>query len=295
VILTAEQVVQVATVLLPGFVALKILYAFGFRSKRTDLEWAVWSLLGSLALAPLIAGLARQVGATDPGTFAGAVRSCAEKVIDGSLPADEKTRAVVDCASSALSSQFNTPVYFLIAFVAGVALGVLLLGVWAVLRRLWPNLGSIVARTAWDKYTDRDEAPYVELTLGEGKRLSGVLTEAATTVEVDEPDVYVTKPAWYDEDTDSWVDLDMVEGMWVPHGEIKELIFMKPSSVNPGPGGRYIIRRAADGQYYFVLSAANGEIIAQSERYTSKSGARAGIDAVQENAVATRIEDEAGE
>jgi len=31
----------------PGFVALKVFYVFGLKTRRTDLEWMLWSLLGA--------------------------------------------------------------------------------------------------------------------------------------------------------------------------------------------------------------------------------------------------------
>lgn len=46
----------------------------------------------------------------------------------------------------------------------------------------------------------------------------------------------------------------------------------------------YYIRKASDGQFYFVLKAANGEIIATSEMYKSKQSAEGGIASVKANA-----------
>jgi hypothetical protein len=36
----------------------------------------------------------------------------------------------------------------------------------------------------------------------------------------------------------------------------------------------FVLKKNAKGQYHFVLKAANGETIAQSESYTSKSAAK---------------------
>lgn len=44
---------------------------------------------------------------------------------------------------------------------------------------------------------------------------------------------------------------------------------------------RYDRRNTTDGQYYFVLNAANGEIIGTSESYKSMSGMENGIEAVK--------------
>jgi len=58
--------------------------------------------------------------------------------------------------------------------------------------------------------------------------------------------------------------------------------------------GKFVIKKSA-GQYHFVLKAGNGEIIATSERYTTKAGARDGIESVKSNAPTAPTEDETGE
>ncbi len=45
------------------------------------------------------------------------------------------------------------------------------------------------------------------------------------------------------------------------------------------------------GKFRFHLKAANGEIIAASQGYTSKAAARTGIASVKDNAVSAPIED----
>lgn len=47
---------------------------------------------------------------------------------------------------------------------------------------------------------------------------------------------------------------------------------------------RYDRRTASNGQFYFVLKAANGEIIGTSEMYTSQAGRDNGIQSVKTNA-----------
>src|SRR6266508_4873988 len=46
----------------------------------------------------------------------------------------------------------------------------------------------------------------------------------------------------------------------------------------------FVLQRSTDQQYYFNLRAENNETILTSERYTSKSAAQTGIDAVRRNA-----------
>jgi uncharacterized protein YegP (UPF0339 family) len=59
--------------------------------------------------------------------------------------------------------------------------------------------------------------------------------------------------------------------------------------------GKFEIKKSKNGQYYFVLKAGNGEIIAQSEQYKSKASALNGIESVKTNAPGAKVEDETGE
>ncbi|PHM30504.1 YegP family protein [Xenorhabdus innexi] len=47
--------------------------------------------------------------------------------------------------------------------------------------------------------------------------------------------------------------------------------------------GHYDLKKAKNGQFYFNLVAANGEIILSSEMYTTKAAANKGIHSVQVN------------
>ena len=58
--------------------------------------------------------------------------------------------------------------------------------------------------------------------------------------------------------------------------------------------GKFVIKKSA-GQYYFVLKAGNGEIIATSERYTTKAAAKNGIESVKTSAPKAGTDDETGE
>jgi hypothetical protein len=48
--------------------------------------------------------------------------------------------------------------------------------------------------------------------------------------------------------------------------------------------GRFEIKKAKDGQFYFHLKAGNGEVILASEMYQSKAGAMNGVESVKKNA-----------
>jgi uncharacterized protein YegP (UPF0339 family) len=49
--------------------------------------------------------------------------------------------------------------------------------------------------------------------------------------------------------------------------------------------GKFEIKKASDGQFYFNLKASNGKVILTSERYTEKSRAKKGIESVRKNSV----------
>jgi len=48
--------------------------------------------------------------------------------------------------------------------------------------------------------------------------------------------------------------------------------------------GQFEIKKASNGQFYFVLKAANGEAILKSEMYKAKGSAEKGIASVKANA-----------
>jgi uncharacterized protein len=47
--------------------------------------------------------------------------------------------------------------------------------------------------------------------------------------------------------------------------------------------GKFLIKKAKNGQYYFNLKADNGQTILTSEMYTAKSSCSNGIESVQKN------------
>lgn len=44
--------------------------------------------------------------------------------------------------------------------------------------------------------------------------------------------------------------------------------------------GRFELRKAKNGRFYFKLVAANGQTVAMSQMYTTKQKAEQGVDAV---------------
>jgi uncharacterized protein YegP (UPF0339 family) len=47
--------------------------------------------------------------------------------------------------------------------------------------------------------------------------------------------------------------------------------------------GKFELKKAKDGQFYFNLKADNGQTILKSEMYKAKSGAQNGIESVKKN------------
>ncbi len=54
----------------------------------------------------------------------------------------------------------------------------------------------------------------------------------------------------------------------------------------------FIVKTAKNGQFYFNLTAKNGQVIASSEMYTTKAACENGIESVKENAPAAGVDDQ---
>lgn len=52
--ISAAEVAATLQLLVPGFVALKTFYWFGLRTRRTDLEWTLWSVLAAAAIGAVV-------------------------------------------------------------------------------------------------------------------------------------------------------------------------------------------------------------------------------------------------
>lgn len=56
--------------------------------------------------------------------------------------------------------------------------------------------------------------------------------------------------------------------------------------------GKFVISETKDGGYKFCLKAGNGEIIANSETYTTMDSCKGGIESVRKNAEIAKLEDQ---
>ncbi len=64
---------------------------------------------------------------------------------------------------------------------------------------------------------------------------------------------------------------------------------------NAGDDARYERRESKNGQPYFVLKAANHQVIGQSQMYSSEESCEAGIAAVKAAGVSSDIRDKTGD
>ena len=56
--------------------------------------------------------------------------------------------------------------------------------------------------------------------------------------------------------------------------------------------GKFVLKKGSTGKFHFKLVAGNGQVIATSEAYESKSAALNGIKSVPTNAPDAKIDDE---
>jgi uncharacterized protein len=63
---------------------------------------------------------------------------------------------------------------------------------------------------------------------------------------------------------------------------------------NAGKDGNFEVRAGKSGKSYFVLKAANKEVLGQSQMYSEARSAAKGIASVKANARAARVEDLTG-
>ncbi|MEN8176697.1 MAG: YegP family protein [Pseudomonadota bacterium] len=59
--------------------------------------------------------------------------------------------------------------------------------------------------------------------------------------------------------------------------------------------GTFELKKAANGKFHFNLKASNGQVIAQSQMYASKSTALKGVESVRQHAADAKMDDLTGE
>lgn len=58
--------------------------------------------------------------------------------------------------------------------------------------------------------------------------------------------------------------------------------------------GKFVLKKDAAGKFRFNLVSGNGQVIAQSQAYDTKSAAKNGIDSVKRTAVEADTDDQSG-
>jgi len=56
--------------------------------------------------------------------------------------------------------------------------------------------------------------------------------------------------------------------------------------------GKFVLKKGSSGKFHFNLQAGNGQVIATSETYESKSAALNGIESVKTNAPGAEVDDQ---
>jgi uncharacterized protein YegP (UPF0339 family) len=59
--------------------------------------------------------------------------------------------------------------------------------------------------------------------------------------------------------------------------------------------GRFMVVRDGDEEYRFRIEAEDGQLMATSEPYTSKSSALKGVEAIKRNAAHAQVDDQSGD
>ncbi|MCW2861714.1 MAG: hypothetical protein JWP48_3422 [Actinoallomurus sp.] len=56
--------------------------------------------------------------------------------------------------------------------------------------------------------------------------------------------------------------------------------------------GKFVVKKGNSGKFHFNLVASNGQVIATSERYETKTSALNGIESVRKNAADAELDDQ---
>lgn len=178
--IAAQEVADTLRLLIPGFVALKVFYLLGLRTKRSDLEWTLWSVLTAAIIGPLVTPIGTMILGTAPGD-------------------DDPARLGIA---------------LLIGALGGLAGAV----AWWLLVRLSPQIRMRASRLAWDAVLP-SRPSWVQIWTSDGKTISGRVALVADPVESDALDLYVTDPAWIDSDNHV-LPMTGVEGVLIDRSQI---------------------------------------------------------------------------
>jgi hypothetical protein len=200
-----EQVAETILLLGPGFLLLKAVAVTGGQPQRLQWEWAVWSILLSLPIAaitlwlvPIVADGLRWPGLRD----------------------------------------WEPPLRFVLAVVAGILLGLLLIRVRRSRRPWVRRVYRAIVDSAWDLVLDDathktpdGKTRGLELTVEEAGGLAiyyGTLSAFGYERTKAEPWIYLTYPRRWEGEAEGYVELDRTEGLLVHRDQIKRLRVIRP-------------------------------------------------------------------
>jgi hypothetical protein len=187
--ISADDVLATLAFLIPGFVALKVIYWFGQRSKRADWEWTLWSVLLSAPIAYVADRIAMAVG-SKPETLASAIASCGLTKAAGKTGEDLRA-AIAACASDSIAAN-NADLRLAIALGIAVLGGLVGVAVWRVVTRIWPKVQQRASLQAWDAILRKPN--WVQVKAGDVVYY-GFVDVIADPTETDDLDLYLKQPS----------------------------------------------------------------------------------------------------
>jgi len=188
-ILSADDAAATLRLVVPGFVALQVFYWFGLATKRTDWRWLIWSLIASVPITYIAAGLAERAGATSD-DLAGAIARCGRARLADEPPADFQA-ALRECADTAIAAH-NDALQFAWALGLAVVAGLIAAFVWRALVAWRPTILYGQEVNAWVRVLRSGR--WMRVKVKDDKVYYGWNMSMADPVETDDLDLYLAEP-----------------------------------------------------------------------------------------------------
>ena len=188
----AGQVADTLRLLVPGFVLAKTFYLFGLRTKRSDAQWVIWSILAA-------------------------------------VPVNAAANFLVNLAGALLRRGKNADVILALALVLAITGGWLLAKLWHWLVKKRPEWAADAAIRACDNIFGRTYPEWIQVMLVDQATVySGKPRYAARSVQTDDLDLYLLEPALLVKGQP--VELVGVEGILVPRSQISAVAVFRPTA-----------------------------------------------------------------
>jgi hypothetical protein len=188
----ASHVADTLRLLVPGFVLAKTFYFFGLRTKRSDAQWIIWSILAA-------------------------------------VPVNIVANGLVDVGTTILHRGKDANVVLAVAIVVAIAGGWLLAKLWVWLVERRPEWAADAAIRGWDNIFGRTYPEWIQVMLIDKVTVySGKPRYAARSVQTDDLDLYLLEPALLVQGRE--VELPGVEGVLVPRSQISAIMVFKPQA-----------------------------------------------------------------